>query len=126
MRQWLEYVAVRSVAMAVRPFPLSAVRRAALLALMAKYGEPGTTFTKLELQKLAYFLQEAGQPLFDDVAPGAGVGLRVQMNKRARTNICIDVGVGRQAGMAGREGHDCGTRPIAKRRSVGDREEPRG
>jgi len=28
MRQWLEYVAVRSVAMAVRPFPLSAVRRA--------------------------------------------------------------------------------------------------
>jgi hemolysin activation/secretion protein len=40
--------------------------------------------------------QEAGQPLFHDVAPGAGVGLRVQMNKRARTNICIDVGVGRQ------------------------------
>jgi len=28
MRQWLEYVAVRSVAMAIRPFPLSAVRRA--------------------------------------------------------------------------------------------------
>jgi KDO2-lipid IV(A) lauroyltransferase len=27
MRQWLEYVAVRSVAMAIRPFPLSAVRR---------------------------------------------------------------------------------------------------
>ena len=40
--------------------------------------------------------QGAGQSLFDDVAPGAGVGLRVLMNKRARTNICIDVGVGRQ------------------------------
>ena len=38
----------------------------------------------------------SGQSLFDDVAPAAGVGLRVLMNKRARTNICIDVGVGRQ------------------------------
>ncbi|MDQ3262058.1 MAG: macro domain-containing protein [Myxococcota bacterium] len=37
--------------------------RAALLGLMEKYGEPGTTFTKLELQKLAYFLQQAGEPL---------------------------------------------------------------
>jgi hypothetical protein len=38
----------------------------------------------------------SGQSLFDDLAPAAGVGLRVLMNKRARTNICIDVGVGRQ------------------------------
>jgi O-acetyl-ADP-ribose deacetylase (regulator of RNase III) len=37
--------------------------RAGLLGLMAKYGEPGTTFTRLELQKLAYFLQFAGEPL---------------------------------------------------------------
>jgi len=37
--------------------------RAGLLGLMANYGEPGTTFTKLELQKLAYFLQAAGEPL---------------------------------------------------------------
>ena len=40
--------------------------------------------------------KQAGQSLFDDVAPGTGVGLRVSMNKRSRTNICIDVGVGRQ------------------------------
>jgi len=38
----------------------------------------------------------SGQSLFEDVAPAGGVGLRVLMNKRARTNICIDVGVGRQ------------------------------
>lgn len=37
--------------------------RAGLLGLMSKYGEPGTTFTKLEIQKLAYFLQAAGEPL---------------------------------------------------------------
>ena len=40
--------------------------------------------------------KQAGQSLFADVAPGVGVGLRVLMNKRARTNVCIDVGVGRQ------------------------------
>ncbi len=40
--------------------------------------------------------KQSGQSLFDDVAPGTGVGLRVSMNKRSRTNICIDVGVGRQ------------------------------
>ena len=38
----------------------------------------------------------AGQSLFDELAPAGGIGLRVLMNKRARTNICIDVGVGRQ------------------------------
>lgn len=37
--------------------------RAGLLGVMANYGEPGTTFTKLELQKLAYFFQAAGEPL---------------------------------------------------------------
>lgn len=37
--------------------------RASLLALMAQYGEPGTTLTKLEVQKLAYFLQAAGETL---------------------------------------------------------------
>jgi hypothetical protein len=40
--------------------------------------------------------KDTGQSLFDDAAPGTGVGLRVLMNKRAGTNICIDVGVGRQ------------------------------
>ncbi|MBZ4334351.1 macro domain-containing protein [Corallococcus sp. AS-1-12] len=37
--------------------------RAGLLGLMAKYGEPGTTFTRMEIQKLAYFLQVGGEPL---------------------------------------------------------------
>jgi O-acetyl-ADP-ribose deacetylase (regulator of RNase III) len=45
------------------PRPRMTAGRAALLGLMSKYGEPGTTFTKLELQKLAYFLQCAGEPL---------------------------------------------------------------
>jgi O-acetyl-ADP-ribose deacetylase (regulator of RNase III) len=41
---------------------LTAVR-AALLALFDRYGEPGYRLTMLEMQKLAYLLQEAGQPL---------------------------------------------------------------
>ena len=36
--------------------------RAALLLSMSRYGEPGTTFTKLELQKLCYFQMVAGEP----------------------------------------------------------------
>lgn len=39
--------------------------------------------------------RETGESLFDDLAPGGGVGLRVRFNKRSRTNICIDVGWGR-------------------------------
>jgi len=37
--------------------------RAALLSLMVDYGIPGYRLTLLEVQKLAYFLQVAGQPL---------------------------------------------------------------
>ena len=36
---------------------------AALLGVMTDYGIPGYTLTMLEIQKLAYFLQVAGQPL---------------------------------------------------------------
>jgi hypothetical protein len=35
-----------------------------------------------------------GQKVFDSVAPGYGFGLRIMMNKKDRTNIAIDYGMG--------------------------------
>ncbi len=35
-----------------------------------------------------------GQPLFSSLAPGYGLGLRIKMNMKDRTNICIDYGRG--------------------------------
>ena len=40
--------------------------------------------------------QETGERLFDAFAPGAGLGLRVLLNKRSRTNLCTDYGWGKQ------------------------------
>ncbi|MCW5933435.1 MAG: macro domain-containing protein [Fimbriimonadia bacterium] len=40
--------------------------RAALIAMMDAYSVPGYEFTKLEAQKLAYFLQTTGEPLHLD------------------------------------------------------------
>ena len=37
-----------------------------------------------------------GQRLFDTLAPGVGGGLRVLLNKKSRTNLCIDYGWGKQ------------------------------
>jgi hypothetical protein len=37
-----------------------------------------------------------GQRLFDSFAPGAGLGLRVLLNKKSRTNLCVDYGWGKQ------------------------------
>jgi hypothetical protein len=39
-------------------------------------------------------LQE-GERLFHSAAPGAGAGLRALINKRSRTNLCFDVGFGK-------------------------------
>jgi surface antigen Omp85-like protein len=39
-------------------------------------------------------LQE-GERLFDNFAPGAGAGLRLLFNKHSRTNICFDLGFGK-------------------------------
>jgi hypothetical protein len=39
---------------------------------------------------------ETGDKLFQSVAPGAGFGLRVLLNKRSRTNLCADYGWGVQ------------------------------
>jgi len=38
-----------------------------------------------------------GQTLFNSLAPGYGIGLRINMNKKDRTNICIDYGRGRSS-----------------------------
>jgi outer membrane protein assembly factor BamA len=38
---------------------------------------------------------ETGEKLFDSVAPAAGVGLRVMLNKRSRTNLCTDYAWGK-------------------------------
>ena len=35
-----------------------------------------------------------GQPLFGTLAPGYGFGIRINMNKKDRTNICVDYGRG--------------------------------
>lgn len=37
----------------------------------------------------------SSQPVFAAVAPGAGFGLRIKMNKADRTNICVDYGMGK-------------------------------
>jgi len=43
--------------------PKLTLARALLLRLMQQYSEMAYRLTLLEIQKLAYFLQEAGQPL---------------------------------------------------------------
>ena len=42
----------------------------------------------------------ADQHLFDSFAPGAGGGLRVLLNKKSRTNLCVDYGWGKQGSRA--------------------------
>jgi hypothetical protein len=39
--------------------------------------------------------KDTGEALFETVAPGLGIGARVLLNKRSRTNLCVDVGWGR-------------------------------
>lgn len=43
--------------------PAMTAGRAAILGLLSRYALPGYRLTLLEIQKLAYFLQEAGEPL---------------------------------------------------------------
>ncbi len=38
---------------------------------------------------------ESGERLFDNFAPAGGAGLRLLFNKRSRTNLCFDVGFGK-------------------------------
>jgi outer membrane protein assembly factor BamA len=37
----------------------------------------------------------ADEELFDSYAPGAGFGFRFMLNKRSRTNLCVDIGFGK-------------------------------
>jgi O-acetyl-ADP-ribose deacetylase (regulator of RNase III) len=53
---------VDSMPVATEP-PKMSPGRAALLAAMITYAEPGYRLSMLEIQKLAYFLQNAGEPL---------------------------------------------------------------
>jgi hypothetical protein len=38
---------------------------------------------------------ESGETLFDSFATGGGAGLRLSINKRSKTNLCFDVGFGK-------------------------------
>ena len=37
----------------------------------------------------------ANEELFDSYAPGAGFGFRFMLNKRSKTNLCVDIGFGK-------------------------------
>jgi outer membrane protein assembly factor BamA len=39
---------------------------------------------------------QGGEAMFDSFATGAGAGLRLSINKRSKTNLCFDVGFGKQ------------------------------
>jgi outer membrane protein assembly factor BamA len=40
--------------------------------------------------------EDPGEELFQSFAPGVGVGLRVLLSKRTRSNLCVDYGIGIQ------------------------------
>jgi hypothetical protein len=65
------------------------------------------TVTKNGLFGLVAFLNtetlsddQSGQELFDSFATGAGFGFRLMLNKRSQTNLCLDVGVGKDGSSA--------------------------
>ena len=47
-----------------------------------------------ELPLAQVHLTDTGTPLFTRVAPAAGAGIRLRMNKLSRTNLSIDYGMG--------------------------------
>jgi len=60
------------------------VMRSGLLGMLAFLNV--TTITNLE----------TGERLFHTLAPGAGAGLGLLLNKHSKTNICLDVGFGKE------------------------------
>jgi hypothetical protein len=40
--------------------------------------------------------EQSGEKLFDSVAPAAGFGFRLMLNKRSQTNLCLDIGFGQE------------------------------
>ena len=62
-----------------------------------------TNLTANQLVGLVVFLNtttvtnlETGERLFDTFATGGGAGLRLLLNKRSMTNLCLDIGIGQQ------------------------------
>jgi hypothetical protein len=43
---------------------------------------------------------EAGEKLFDSFATGVGLGARLMLNKRSKTNLCLDIGFGKEGSRA--------------------------
>ena len=41
--------------------------------------------------------KQTGETLFDSVAPSVGGGLRLLLNKRSRTNLCLDFAWGKDS-----------------------------
>jgi outer membrane protein assembly factor BamA len=41
--------------------------------------------------------EQANEKLFDSFATGAGIGFRFMLNKRSKTNLCFDIGFGRES-----------------------------
>jgi hemolysin activation/secretion protein len=44
--------------------------------------------------------EESGEKLLDSYAPGAGFGFRLMLNKRSQTNLCFDIGWGKEGSRA--------------------------
>jgi len=44
--------------------------------------------------------EQTGEKLFDSFATGAGFGFRLMLNKRSQTNLCLDIGRGKQGSSA--------------------------
>jgi hypothetical protein len=43
---------------------------------------------------------QTGEKLFDSFATGAGLGARLMLNKRSKTNLCLDIGFGKEGSRA--------------------------
>jgi hemolysin activation/secretion protein len=44
--------------------------------------------------------EQTGEDLFEAFATGAGFGFRLMLNKRSRTNLCFDIGWGKDGSRA--------------------------
>ena len=40
--------------------------------------------------------EQTGEELFDSFATGGGVGVRLMLNKKSQTNLCLDIGWGKE------------------------------
>ena len=87
-----------------RGYPQGRFRGQRMLYAEAEYR---WTVTKNGLFGMVAFLntetlsnEQAGEKLFDSFATGAGIGLRLMLNKRSRTNLCLDIGRGREGSTA--------------------------